>query len=108
MIGRNLAALLAPAALGFALLLQPDAAMADQVTVRNNGTPLALAPMRNAPAAWKVNSGFPLTVVEERGGWLRVQSDRLPDEGQEQELWVRANQVAALDGGEIAASAAAG
>ena len=106
MIGKNVAAALVPAALGLALLLQPGAVMADQVTVKNNGTSLMLAPTRNAPTEWKVNSGFPLTVVEERGGWLRVRSDRLPNEGQE--LWVRANRVAALDNDQSASSAATG
>ena len=106
MIGKNVAAALAPAALGLALLCQPGTATADEVTIKNSGTPLTLAPTSDAPTEWKVNSGFPLTVVEERGGWLRVQSDRLPNEGQE--LWVRANQVTALDGGQGAPSTAAG
>jgi hypothetical protein len=106
MIGKNVAAALVPAALALALLLQPGAAMADQVSVKNNGTSLMLAPARNAPTGWKVNSGFPLTVVEKRGGWLRVRSDRLPDEGQA--LWVRANQVAGLDNDQSASSAATG
>jgi len=106
MIGKNAAAALAPAALGLALLCQPGTATADEVTVKKSGTPLTLAPTRDAPIEWKVNSGFPLTVVEERGGWLRVQSDRLPNEGQE--LWVRANRVAALDGSQGAPSTAAG
>jgi SH3-like domain-containing protein len=106
MIGKNVAAALAPAAMGLALLCQPGAATADEVTVKKNGTPLTLAPTRDAPIEWKVNSGFPLVVVEERGGWVRVQSDRLPNEGQE--LWVRANQVAALDNGQSASSAATG
>lgn len=105
MIGKNVAAALVPAALGLALLSQPGTAAADEVTVKKSGTPLTLAPTRDAPIEWKVNSGFPLTVVEERGGWLRVQSDRLPNEGQE--LWVRANQVAALDNDQSASSAAA-
>jgi hypothetical protein len=96
MIGKYLAAALIPAALGLVLLLQASGAMADNVTVKNNGTPLTLAPTRNAPTEWKVNSGFPLTVVEERGGWLRIQSDRLPDEGHQ--LWVRANQVVGQGG----------
>ncbi len=103
MIGKNLAAALASAALGLALLLQPRAAVADEVSVKSNGTPLTLAPTRTAPTEWKVNGGFPLTVVEERGGWLRVESNRLPDEGHE--LWVRANQVV---GGQGAQSTAAG
>jgi hypothetical protein len=91
MIGKNLAAALAPAALGLALLLQPGVAGADEVTAKKNGTPLTLAPTRNAPTEWKLNGGFPLTVVEERGGWLRVESSQLPDEGHA--LWVRASQV---------------
>ena len=28
------------------------------------------------PTEWKLNGGFPLTVVEERGDWLRVQSSQ--------------------------------
>ena len=92
MIGKNLAAALAPAALGLALLLQqPGAAGADEVAAKKNGTPLTLAPTRNAPTEWKLNGGFPLTVVEERGDWLRVESNQLPDEGHD--LWVRASQV---------------
>jgi hypothetical protein len=65
MIGKNLAAALAPAALGLALLLQPGVAGADEVTAKKNGTPLTLAPTRNArpsEAEWRL----PLTVVEER------------------------------------------
>ncbi len=106
MIGKKLAAALAPAAVGLALLCQPGTATADDVTVKKNGTPLTLAPTRNAPTAWKVNSDFPLTVVEERGGWLRVQSDRLPDEGQE--LWVPVDRVVALDGSQDEPSTAGG
>jgi len=106
MIGNSVAAALVPAAVGLALLLQAGSAMADQVTVKNNGTSLTLAPTRNAPTQWKVNSGFPLTIVEERGGWLRVQSDRLPKEGQE--LWVRADRVVALDGSQGEPSTAGG
>jgi hypothetical protein len=79
--------------------------MADEVTVAKNGTPLTMAPARDAPAEWKVSSGFPLTVLEERGDWLKVQSASLPDQGGE--LWVRANQVAPV-GGEGAAYAATG
>lgn len=98
MIGKNAAAALAPAVLMLGLLGQP--AMADEVTAAKNGTSLTLAPMRDAPTEWKLNSGFPLTVVEERGDWLKVQSASLPrDAG---ELWVRANQVALA--GEGAAS----
>ena len=103
MIGKKLAAAFAPAVLGLALLLQPSAARADEVTVKKGGTPLTLAPTRNAPTEWKLNGGFPLTVVEERGDWLRVESNRLPDEGHE--LWVRASQVV---GGQGAQSTAAG
>lgn len=94
MIGKNAAAALAPAALVLALLCRP--AMADEVTVAKNGTPLTLAPARDAPTEWKVSSGFPLTVLEQRGDWLKVQSASLPDEGGE--LWVRANQVAPVGG----------
>jgi hypothetical protein len=103
MIGKNATAALAPAALMLVLLGRP--AMADEVTVAENGTPLTLAPARDAPTEWKLNSGFPLTVLEARGDWLRVQSASLPDEGGE--LWVRASQVASV-GGEGAASAATG
>ena len=91
MIGKNAAAALAPAALLLALLCRPDAAMSEDVTVAKNGTLLTLAPTRTAPTEWKVNSGFPLTVMEKRGDWIRVTSSRLPDEGGE--LWVRASQV---------------
>jgi hypothetical protein len=83
MIGKNAAAALAAAALGLALLCQPGIAMADEVTVTKNGTPLTQAPTRNAPTEWKVNSGFPLTVVEERDGWIQVESHQLPDEAGE-------------------------
>ena len=98
MIGKNAAAALAPAVLMLGLLGQP--AMADEVTAAKNGTSLTSAPMRDAPTEWKLNSGFPLTVLEERGDWLKVQSASLPDESGE--LWVRANQVAPV-GGEGAA-----
>lgn len=103
MIGKNAAAALAPAALMVALLGQP--AMADEVTVAKNGTSLTLAPTHDAPTEWKLSSGFPLTVLEERGDWLKVQSASLPDESGE--LWVRAIQVAPV-GGEGSAYAATG
>jgi hypothetical protein len=86
---------LAPAALVLALLGQ--SAMAAEVSAAKNGTPLTLSPIRDAPIEWKVNSGFPLTVLEERGDWLKVQSASLPDEAGE--LWVRANQVAPVGEG---------
>jgi hypothetical protein len=91
MIGKSAAAALAPAALLLALLFQPDVARSEDVTIAKNGTVLTLAPTRTAPTEWKVNSGFPLTVMERRGDWMRVTSSRLPDEGGE--LWVRASQV---------------
>jgi hypothetical protein len=106
MIGKNLAVALATAAFGLVLLCQPGTATADDVTVKKNGTPLMLSPMRDAPTEWKVNSGFPLSVVEKRGDWVRVQSAQLPKEGGE--LWVPANQVVALGGSPIASSAPAG
>ena len=91
MIGKKMAAALTAATAALALLFQPGSAAADEVTITKNGTPLLLAPKRNAPTGWKVNSGFPLTVLEERDGWMRVQSAQLPEEGGE--LWVRSNQV---------------
>jgi hypothetical protein len=101
MIGKNLAVVLGTATLTFALLCQPGMAAADEVAVTKNGTPLMLSPLRDAPTEWKVNSGFPLTVLEQRGDWLKVRSAQLPkDSG---ELWVRADRVAA-PGGESAAN----
>jgi hypothetical protein len=102
MIGTNAAAAVLPAAFMLALLGQ--SAMADEVTVAKNGTSLTLAPMRDAPTEWKLNSGFPLTVVEERGDWLKVQSASLPDDAGE--LWVRANQVAPAGGSAASAAGA--
>lgn len=97
MIGKNAAAALAPAALLLALLCRPDTALSEEVMVAKNGTPLTLAPSRTAPTEWKVNSGFPLTVMDRRGDWIRVTSSRLPDEGGQ--LWVRASQVTGGAGG---------
>ncbi len=105
MIGKNLAVASVAAVFGLVLLCQPGTAPAEEVTVKKNGTPLMLAPTRDSPTEWKVNSGFPLRVVEERGDWVRVQSRQLPNEGGE--LWVRASQVTALDGNSSASSAAA-
>src|SRR5215468_9316898 len=101
MIGKKMAAALTAAGAGLVLLFQPGSATADEVTITKNGTPLLLAPKRNAPTGWKVNSGFPLTVLEERDGWMRVQSAQLPEESGE--LWVRSNQVS---GGTSAATGA--
>jgi hypothetical protein len=106
MIGKNAAAPLASATLALVLLCQPGRVMADDVTVAKSGTPLTPAPASDAPAEWKLNSGFPLTVLEERGDWLRVQSASLPDEGRE--LWVRADQVIPVSGEVGAATAATG
>lgn len=103
MIGKTAAAALAAAALGFALLAQPSLTKAEDVTVAKSGTPLLLAPKNSAPIQWKLNSGFPLTVMEQRGDWLRVQAASLPREGGE--LWVRANQVTPVGGGEGAVAA---
>jgi hypothetical protein len=97
MIGKNAAAALASAALGLALLCQPGPTMADEVTVAKNGTRLTLAPANDSPTQWKLNSGFPLTVMEQRGDWLRVQAAGLPREGGD--LWVRADQVTPAGGG---------
>lgn len=104
MIGKNATAALATAALGLALLCQPGPAMADEVTVAKNGTRLTSGPAADSPTQWKVNSGFPLTVMEQRGDWLRVQAAGLPREGGD--LWVRADQVTSSGGGEGATSAA--
>lgn len=105
MIGKNRAAALAAAVLGFALLCHPGPAMADEVTVAKNGTRLTSGPAADSPTQWKVNSGFPLTVMEQRGDWLRVQAAGLPREGGD--LWVRADQVTSPGGGEGTSAAAA-
>ena len=101
MIGKTVAA----AALGLALLCQAGATNAEDVAVAKSGTPLLLAPKSSAPIQWRLNSGFPLTVVEQRGDWLRVQAASLPRE--DGELWVRANQVTPA-GAEGATAAAPG
>ena len=106
MIGKNAAVALATAVLGFALLCQPGPALADEVTVAKNGTRLTSGPAADSPTQWRVNSGFPLTVMEQRGDWLRVQAAGLPREGGD--LWVRADQVTSPGGGEGAATAATG
>jgi hypothetical protein len=82
-----------PAALSFALVLGATAAHAADVVVKDNGTVLRSAPVGDAAPSWKVNEGFPLTVLEEQGDWLRVESAALPDG--EPAVWVRADQVAA-------------
>lgn len=89
---RNVAA----ACVAACLMLAGAAALAEQVTVQRNGTALRQAPSPNARAEWRVNSGFLLTVLEERDGWMRVASGNLPDDAPD--LWVRSNQVAALSG----------
>lgn len=103
-IGMTAAAALFPIALMLTLLLGSGVATAADVMVKDNGTALRSGPAGDAGATWKVNSGFTLTVVEEQGDWLKVQSSQLPEE--DQDLWVRADQVAPLGGGEGATSAA--
>jgi hypothetical protein len=106
MIGKTAATAMTVAALGLALLCQPGPTKAEDVTVAKSGTPLLLAPKSSAPIQWKLNSGFPLTVVEQRGDWLRVQAASLPREGGE--LWVRANQVTPIGGAGATTAAATG
>lgn len=89
---RNMAA----ACVAACLLMAGGAAAAEQVTVQKNGTALRQAPSPNARTEWRVNSGFLLTVLEERDGWMKVASGSLPDDAPD--LWVRSNQVAALSG----------
>jgi len=91
------------AAIAFTLVFGAGAAGADEVMTKSNGTALKTSPLAGAPTAWRVNSGFPLFVVDEQGDWLKVTSRQLPDDAQG--LWVRADRVAPL-GGEGTASAA--
>lgn len=86
----------AAACIAACLLMAGGAAAAEQVTVQKNGTALRQGPSPNARAEWRVNSGFLLTALEERDGWMKVASSSLPDDVPD--LWVRSNQVAALSG----------
>lgn len=66
------------AALGAALLAPAWAQ--ELVSVRNPNVNLRAAPNLQADVLWKLAQGFPLRVLESRGGWLRVQ-DFEGDEG---------------------------
>lgn len=93
------------ALVAFVFALAYGAAGAEEAVTKSNGTPLKSAPARSASTAWRVNSGFPLLVVDEKGDWLKVSSGRLPDG--DGDLWVHADQVVAADPGEAAAAAGA-
>lgn len=43
------------------------------VSVRNAGTPLQASPEANSEVLWKLQTGFPLQVLERKGNWLKVQ-----------------------------------
>lgn len=43
------------------------------VSVRNAGTPLQASPEANSEVLWKLQTGFPLQVLERQNTWLKVQ-----------------------------------
>lgn len=99
--GRRIAAALFAAGMMVPVTIGSSIA-AEQVTVTKNGTALRQAPTPTAHVEWKVNSGFPLTVVDERDGWMQVQSAQLPKGSGE--FWVRSSQVNAVGGASTGAA----
>jgi len=57
----------------FSLIFSATAALAKMVSVVGDNVNLRSGPGTKYSVKWKYGSGFPLKVVQEKGGWLKVE-----------------------------------